>query len=133
VHLILDEYATHKQLDVQQCLKRRKRFRLHLRPTSSWWLSLVERWFRELSDRAPRRGSFSSLPELITAIENYLGTYNEDPQPFVWTAAAESTLQKVRPGSIGFESVSQRRDTTKANYKTVYAAAWCGANFEDSS
>lgn len=107
MHLTLDNYATHKHFDVQQCLKRHKRIRLHLRPTSSSWLSLVERWFRELSDRAPRRGSFSSVPELITAVENYLGTYNEDPKPFVWTAAAESTLQKVQPGSIGFESVSQ--------------------------
>jgi hypothetical protein len=65
------------------------------------------RWFRELTDKALRRGSFSSVPELIAAIENYLGAHNEDPKPFVWTATAESILQKVQRGRVALETVSQ--------------------------
>jgi len=66
-------------------------------PASSW-LNLVERWFRELTDKALRRGSFKSVPELITAIEEYLDAHNEDPKPFVWTVTADSILAKVRRG-----------------------------------
>jgi transposase len=94
VHLILDNYATHKHPDVQAWLSRHKRFHLHFTPTSSSWLNLVERWFRELTDKALRRGSFNSVPELIAAIEEYLDAHNEDPKPFVWTATAESILEK---------------------------------------
>ena len=95
VHLILDNYSTHKHDDVQKWLRRHKRFRLHFTPTSSSWLNLVERWFRELTDKALRRGSFNSVPALITAIEDYLEAHNDDPKPFVWTATAESILAKV--------------------------------------
>ena len=95
VHLILDNYATHKHPDVQRWLGRRRRFHLHFTPTSSSWLNLVERWFRELTDKALRRGSFNSVPNLITAIEDYLAAHNDDPKPFVWTATAESILAKV--------------------------------------
>lgn len=76
---------------------RHKRFHLHFTPTSSSWLNL-ERWFRELTDKALRRGSFNSVPELTTAIEDYLDAHNEDPKPFVWTATTESILEKVRRG-----------------------------------
>jgi len=100
VHLILDNYATHKHPDVQRWLARNKRFHLHFTPTSSSWLNLVERWFRELTDKTLRRGSFNSVPGLITAIEEYLDAHNEDPKPFVWTATAESILQKVRRGRL---------------------------------
>jgi transposase len=100
VHLILDNYATHKHPDVQRWLARNKRFHPHFTPTSSSWLNLVERWFRELTDKALRRGSFNSVPELITAIEEYLDAHNEDPKPFVWTATAESILEKVRRGRL---------------------------------
>ena len=82
VHLILDN-STHKHPDVQRWLKRHKRFRLHFTPTSSSWLNLIERWFRELTDKALRRGSFNSVSELIAAIEAYLDAHNEDPKPFV--------------------------------------------------
>ncbi|MFZ5871977.1 MAG: IS630 family transposase [Actinomycetota bacterium] len=95
VHLILDNYSTHKHQDVQRWLRRHKRFHLHFTPTSSSWLNLVERWFRELTDKALRRGSFNSVPSLIAAIEDYLSAHNEDPKPFVWTATAESILAKV--------------------------------------
>jgi transposase len=96
VHMILDNYATHKHPDVAKWLARHKRFHLHFTPTSSSWLNLVERWFRELTDKAIRRGVFASVPELITAIETYLDANNADPTPLVWTATAESILDKVR-------------------------------------
>lgn len=105
VHLILDNYATHKHPDVQHWLRRHKRFRTHFTPTSSSWLNLVERWFRELTDKALRRGSFNSVPALITAIEEYLDAHNDDPKSFVWTATAESILEKVRRGRVTLEQV----------------------------
>ena len=105
VHLILDNYATHNHADVQTWLGRHQRFHLHFTPTSSSWLNLVERWFRELTDKALRRGSFNSVPDLITAIEEYLDAHNDDPKPFVWTATAESILEKVRRGRVTLEQV----------------------------
>jgi hypothetical protein len=90
---------------VQRWLGRHKRFRLHFTPTSSSWLNLVERWFRELTDKALRRGSFNSVPGLIAAIEEYLDAHNGDPKPFVWTATAESILEKVRRGRVTLEQV----------------------------
>jgi transposase len=105
VHLILDNYATHKHPDVQRWLGRHKRFHVHFTPTSSSWLNLVERWFRELTDKALRRGSFNSVPALIAAIEEYLDAHNHDPKPFVWTATAESILEKVRRGRVTLEQV----------------------------
>jgi hypothetical protein len=105
VHLILDNYSTHKHPDVDNWLRRHKRFRLHFTPTSSSWLNLVERWFRELTDKALRRGSFNSVPELIASIEDYLDAHNDDPKPFVWTATAESILEKVRRGRAALNEV----------------------------
>src|SRR5207247_1789232 len=95
LHLILDNYHTHKHPDVVRWLGKHKRFHLHFTPTSSSWLNLVERWFRELTDRAIRRGVFYSVPDLIAAIESYLQAHNEDPKPFVWTASIDSILEKV--------------------------------------
>jgi transposase len=105
VHLILDNYATHKHPDVQRWLRRHKRFQLHFTPTSSSWLNLVERWFRELTGKALRRGSFNSVPALIAAIEEYLQAHNDDPNPFVWTATAESILEKVCRGRVALQQV----------------------------
>lgn len=95
VHLILDNYHTHKHAKVRAWLDRHPRFHLHFTPTSSSWLNLVERWFRELTDKAIRRGVFPSVPDLIAAIERYLDAHNADPSPLVWTATAESILAKV--------------------------------------
>jgi transposase len=106
VHLILDNYATHKHPEVQTWLARNRRFHLHFTPTSSSWLNLVERWFRELTDKALRRGSFNSVPDLIGSIEEYLDAHNDDPKPFVWTATAESILQKVRRGRVALQTIS---------------------------
>ena len=95
VHLILDNYATHKHVEVTNWMKRHKRFHFHFTPTSSSWLNQVERWFRDLTDKNLRRGIFGSVPELIASIESYLNAHNADPKPYVWTATAESILAKV--------------------------------------
>jgi transposase len=95
VHLILDNYGTHKHVEVDRWLKRHNRFHLHFTPTSSSWLNQVERWFRDLTDKNLRRGIFGSVPDLIASIEEYLNAHNADPKPYVWTATAESILAKV--------------------------------------
>ncbi len=95
-HLIVDNYATHKHPKVKSWLKRHKRFHLHFTPTSSSWLNLVERWFREITDKRIRRGVFRSVKELISAIEDYVAKHNENPRSFTWTAKAEVILEKVR-------------------------------------
>jgi transposase len=105
IHMILDNYATHKHPDVTAWLNKHPRFRLHFTPTPSSWLNLVERWFRDLTDKALRRGVFQSVPDLIAAIEEYLDAHNEDPKPFVWTATAESILEKVRRGRVALQEV----------------------------
>ena len=95
LHLILDNYAAHKHDDVVRWLKKHRRFTFHYTPTSSSWLNLVERWFREITDKRIRRGSFRSVAELITAIDAYLTHNNLQPKPFVWTASVQQILQKV--------------------------------------
>ncbi len=94
-HMILDNYGTHKHPQVQSWLAKHQRFHLHFTPTSSSWLNLVERWFRELTDKRIRRGSFSSVPELIIAIEEFIAVNNDAPKPFVWTASVEKILEKI--------------------------------------
>jgi len=95
LHLIVDNYATHKHPTVKRWLKRHKRFHLHFTPTSSSWLNMVERWFRNLTDRRVRRGSFDSVPQLIDAIMEYVKNHNKDPKSFVWTAKADQIIEKV--------------------------------------
>jgi transposase len=96
LHLIVDNYATHKHPKVKSWLKRHRRFHLHFIPTSSSWLNLVERWFREITTKRIRRGVFRSVEQLIAAIRAYIDEHNSDPKPFVWTAKAEDILEKVR-------------------------------------
>jgi transposase len=105
IHLILDNYGTHTHANVKAWLAKHPRFHLHFTPTSSSWLNLVERWFRELTDKAIRRGVFHSVPDLIAAIEDYLRVHNQDPKPFVWTATAEEILEKVRRGRVTLKQV----------------------------
>jgi len=100
IHLILDNYATHKHPNVKAWLAKHPRFHLHFTPTSSSWLNLVERWFRDLTDKALRRGVFHSVPDLITAIEAYLQASNDEPKPFIWTTSADAILEKVRRGRV---------------------------------
>lgn len=95
LHLILDNYGTHKHPKVQQWLAKRPRFKLHFTPTSASWTNLVERWFRELTDKAIRRGTFGSVADLETAIHAFLSNYNDDAKPFVWTASAEAVIAKL--------------------------------------
>ncbi|MEX2534500.1 MAG: IS630 family transposase [Trueperaceae bacterium] len=106
VHLILDNYATHKHPNVIAWLAKHPRFLLHFTPTSSSWLNLVERWFGNITDKAIRRGVFGSVPDLIAAIQVYLENHNDNPRPFVWTATAESILEKVRRGRQTLETIA---------------------------
>jgi transposase len=106
IHLILDDYATHKHPNVTAWLAKHPRFHLHFTPTSSSWLNLVERWFREITEKAIRRGVFPSVPDLIAAIEDYLKANNENPKPFVWTATADAILEKVRRGRVVLEAIA---------------------------
>jgi len=95
LHLVVDNYGTHTHPAVKAWLEKHPRFQLHFIPTSSSWLNLIERWFREITHKRIRRGVFTSVPELIAAIEEYLRVYNENPKPFVWTASVDSILEKV--------------------------------------
>ena len=105
IHMICDNYGTHKHADVKEWLNKHPRFHLHFTPTSSSWLNLVERWFRELTDKAIRRGVFHSVNDLVTAIEDYLKANNENPKPFVWAATAEQILAKVARGRVALQEV----------------------------
>lgn len=96
LHLIVDNYSTHKHRKVKAWLKRHPRFHIHFIPTSSSWLNMIERWFREITDKRIRRGVFHSVPQLIEAIMDYITGHNADPKTFVWTAKAEDILAKVR-------------------------------------
>ena len=95
LHLIVDNYSTHKHEQVKKWLAKHPRFHFHFIPTSSSWLNLVERWFRELTQKRIRRGVFRSVPELEAAIHEYLEASNQAPKPFVWTAPAQDILAKV--------------------------------------
>ena len=107
IHLIIDNYATHKHANVKAWLGKHPRFHLHFTPTSSSWLNLVERWFRDLTERALRRGVFHSVPELIEKIEEYIQINNENPKPFIWTATADSILEKVARGRVALQAIKQ--------------------------
>jgi transposase len=96
LHLIVDNYATHKHPRVKAWLKRHRRFHCHFVPTSSSWLNMVERWFRDLTDKQIRRGVFKSVADLIAAIQAYIEHHNSHPKPFVWTAKAEDIIAKYR-------------------------------------
>ena len=95
VHLILDNYATHKTALIQEWLARRPRFHLHFTPTSASWLNMVERWFGLLTERQLRRGVHVSVEQLEAAIHHYIDITNENPKPFVWTKTAEQILAKL--------------------------------------
>ena len=96
VHLILDNYGTHKTAMIHNWLARRERFHLHFTPTSSSWINLVERWFAEITAKQIRRGSFNSTRDLESAIKRYLEVYNEDPKPFIWTKSADDILESLK-------------------------------------
>ena len=121
LHVVMDNYGTHKHPKVQSWLQRHQRFVPHFIPTSSSWLNLVERWFGELTGKRIRRGTFISVADLVAAIDDYLGAWNTNPKPFVWTATVDSiveklsrckqTLEKIQPGC----TLPRSRRTKKNN------------------
>lgn len=106
LHLIVDNYATHKHPKVQRWLKRHKRFHMHFIPTSSSWLNLIERWFRDITDQRIRRGVFKNVAQLEQAIREYIEHHNANPQGFVWTAKADTILEKVRRARATLDNVA---------------------------
>ena len=98
IHIICDNYATHKHAKVKAWLKRHQRIHVHFTPTSASWLNMVERFFRDLTDKCIRRGVFRSVAELESAIRAYIESHNDDPAPFIWTAKASDILEKVKRG-----------------------------------
>jgi transposase len=95
IHIICDNYATHKHPRVQRWLARHNRFHVHFTPTSASWLNMIERFFRDLTDKRIRRGVFQDLEQLIMAIGQYIDKHNANPKPFIWTAKASDILEKV--------------------------------------
>lgn len=98
VHVICDNYATHKHEKVKAWLARNPRFHVHFTPTSASWLNMVERFFRDLTVNSIRRGVFCNVDDLIEAIEKHIAGHNENPKPFIWTAKASDILAKVKRG-----------------------------------
>ena len=96
VHLVLDNYGTHKTALIHNWLARRPRFHLHFTPTSASWINQVERWFAEITRRQIRRGTFRSTLALETAIKEYLAVNNEDPKPFMWHKTADEILESLK-------------------------------------
>ena len=95
LHLICDNYATHKHPVVQAWLEKHPRFHMHFTPTSASWLNMVERFFRDITTARLRNGVFRSVPELTQAIDEYIVHHNKNPKPFIWTAQAKDILEKV--------------------------------------
>lgn len=98
VHIICDNYSTHKHSKVKRWFERNKRFHCHFTPTSASWLNMVERLFRDISERRIRRGIFKSVEDLTDAVEQYIDQHNKAPKPFIWTATAKDILEKVKRG-----------------------------------
>jgi transposase len=98
LHCIVDNYATHKKQEVKDWLAKHPRFHFHFIPTSSSWLNLVERWFRDITEDRIRRDAFSSVTQLQTAIYDYIDHNNNNPKPFVWTQSADHIIAKVNRG-----------------------------------
>jgi len=110
IHLIADNYGAHKHDNVTKWLEhpsRRDRWHIHYTPTSSSWLNLIERWFRELTDKRLRRDSFTSVDQLIDAIEHWTQAWNNDPKPFIWHKTAEEIIAKVRRGRAALDRITE--------------------------
>ena len=98
---------THKHAEVKAWLGKHPRFHLHNTATSSSWLNLIERWFRDLTDKPPRRDVLPSEPDLIGKIEEYIQVNNEHPKPLIWVATADSILEKVARGRVALQAIKQ--------------------------
>ena len=112
IHVILDNLAAHKAPEIKAWLAedRQARWHLHFTPTSSSWLNLVERWFKELTDRRLRRGAFSSVKSLVAAIELWAEHWNDDPKPFIWHKSADEIIEKVRRGRSALHQIKTAPD-----------------------
>ena len=106
IHLILDNYATHKHPNVKAWLAKHPRFHLHFTPTSSSWVNMVEGFFAQLTNKAIRRGTFASVPDLIAAIDAYLAQHNSNPRPFTWTKTADQIVEKVQRGRVTLDAIT---------------------------
>ena len=100
IHIICDNYATHKHPKVKSWLRYHKRFHVHFTPTSASWLNMVERFFRDLTEKQLRRGVFSSVDELQEAVMNFIEKHNKAPAPYIWTKSATDILEKVKRGRV---------------------------------
>jgi transposase len=118
LHLVMDNYGTHKHPRVQAWLKRHPRFVSHFIPTNSSWLNLVERWFGELTGKRVRRGVFVSVQDLIAAIEEYMAAWNESPRPFVWTATVDSIVEKLKGCRQTLEQIKPGCTSPRAQTKS---------------
>ena len=103
-NLIVDNYATHKHPKVLSWLKRHKSFHVHFIPTSSSWLNVIERFFRDLDEKRVRRGVFRSVPQLIDAVMSYIDQHNSDPKPFTWRKTAAEIIEKVGRARIALDN-----------------------------
>ena len=119
LHLVMDNYGTHKEPHVKAWLKKHRRFVCHFIPTSSSWLNLVERWFAELSQKAIRRGSFVSVPDLQEAIDRFLKAWNQKPKPFIWTATVEGIIQKIERARAKLEQIKPGCTQPRGKKKTA--------------
>ena len=118
LHLVMDNYGTHKTPQVQRWLARNKRFIPHFIPTSSSWLNMVERWFGGLTQKAVRRGIFVSVADLIKAIDEFLAAWNSHPKPFIWTAKLEDILKKIERARAKLESIQPGCTQPRRRQKT---------------
>jgi transposase len=116
VHLVLDNYGTHKTPEVKAWLAKHPRFKLHFTPTSASWLNLVERFFAEITTKRIRRGTFTSVAELKGAIHDYLDRHNANPKPFVWTKTAEIVLEKERHALDALDAVRNRYQALESEH-----------------
>jgi transposase len=95
IHLVLDNYGTHKHPEVKKWLAEKRRYHVHFTPTGSSWLNQIERWFAEITRKRIRRGTFRSVRDLIKTIQDYIRLYNKNPRPFQWVASASRIIRKV--------------------------------------
>ena len=116
IHLVLDNYGTHKTPEVKAWLAKHRRFKLHFTPTSTSWLNLVERFFAEITTKRIRRGIFRSVAELEQAIHDYLDRRNADPKPFVWTKTADVILDKERRALDRLEAIKNGNQASESEH-----------------
>ena len=114
--MIVDNYATHSHPEVQAWLAKHPRFVMHFTPTSASWLNMVERFFRDITDKRIRRDSYTSVPELELAIDLYVAEHNIDPKPFIWAASASEILAKVMGATAALATVSRQVHNRSAHY-----------------